>query len=175
MFVKTKQRGGHTLFFLCIGEQGGNDARNWKSVEYSLCVGETLDLPSDEWLELVGESREFRTVPLGDILDLLEKYVGDHGLGSQTLAGLRDAARSPRQESRRGPRSERRSPQDEYTAALKLLGLPAGSSNRQVESAFKNAARRYHPDVGGDAARFRSLLAARDLLLARQWQTGKTD
>lgn len=173
VFVKTKQRGGQTVFFLCIGERGGNDAGNWKTVEYSVCLGETLNLSGEEWADLLQDSREFRSVALGDILRVLEKYVADHGLGPETLAGLREAARGPRRTSRRGGRSGRRSQEDEYTAALRLLGLQPGSTNNEVESAFKKAARRYHPDVGGDATRFRALVDARDLLLRREGRTGK--
>jgi hypothetical protein len=173
VFVKTKQLGGRTVFYLCIGEQGGNDAGSWKTVEYSLCLGETLNLSSDEWLELIGESREFRSVALEDILHVVEKYAEDRGFDSRTLAGLREAVRGPREKSRRGGRSGRRSQEDEYTAALKLLGLPPGSTNREVESAFKKAARRYHPDVGGDAARFRALVDARNLLLTREWRASR--
>jgi len=172
MFVKSKQRGGQTLFFLCIGEHGGN-AGSWKSVEYSLYVGETLNLGSSEWLDILGASPDFRSIPISDVLEVLEKYAADQGFDLEILAGLREAVGRPREKSRRGPRGGRRSQEDEYTAALRLLGLPPGSSNHEVESAFRKAARRYHPDVGGDPTRFRALIDARNLLLAREGRAGR--
>jgi DnaJ family protein A protein 2 len=67
-------------------------------------------------------------------------------------------------------RSERRSQEDEYTKALRLLGLAPGSSDDQIESAFRKAARRHHPDVGGDPEKFRELVDARNLLSTRHWE-----
>src|ERR1700741_4243911 len=64
MFVKTKERGGRTYFFLCIAERGGNSGSGWKAVEYSVCLGETLNLGSKQWVEILGASPEFRHVPL---------------------------------------------------------------------------------------------------------------
>jgi DnaJ domain len=170
MFVKTKERAGRTQFFLCIPEQGGNSGNSWKTVEYSVPLGETLDLSSTQWEEILRASPDFRSVPLENVLDVAEQYIAKHGLGSEILDGLREAVRDPGQKSRRGARSERRSQEDEYTKALRLLGLAPGSSNDQIESAFRKAARRHHPDVGGDPAKFRELVDARNLLSTRNWE-----
>ena len=50
--------------------------------------------------------------------------------------------------------------------ARALLGVPAHATEDEVRRAFRRAARRAHPDVGGDEATFRTLVAARDVLAA---------
>lgn len=167
MYVKTKEIAGHAVFYLCIAEQGGGGGRSWKAVEYSLCLGETLDLSSSRWFEILRASGEFRSVPLEDVLEAVEKYVAIHGLPAEILAGLRAAAHDTRRKSRRGARSERRSQEDERATALRLLGLLPGSSDEEIESAFRKAARRHHPDMGGDPAKFRAIVDARNFLLGR--------
>jgi hypothetical protein len=167
MYVKTKDIAGHAVFYLCIAEQGGEGGRSWKSVEYSLCLGETLDLSSSRWLEILRASAEFRHIPLEKVLETLEKYVAARGLSAEILAGLRAAVHDTRQKSHRGPRSERRSQEDERATALRVLGLLPGSSEEEIESAFRKAARRHHPDVGGDPAKFRAIVDARNFLLGR--------
>ncbi len=170
MFIKTRERAGRTQFYLCIPERGGNSGNNWKTVEYSVSLGDTLDLSSAQWEEIVRNSPEFRSVPLENVLDVLERYVAEHRLASEILDGLREAVREPKEKSRGRARSERRSQEDEYTRALRLLGLAPGSSDDQIESAFRKAARRHHPDVGGDPAKFRQLVDARNLLSTRHWE-----
>lgn len=170
MFVKTKERAGRTHFFLCIPERGGNSGNSWKTIEHSVPLGETLDLSSAQWEEILGRSPEFRSVPLEHVLDVVEQYVSKQGLPSEILDGLREAVRGPNEKSRRSSRSERRSEEDEYTRALRLLGLAPGASDDQIESAFRKAARRHHPDVGGDPAKFRELVDARNFLSTRHWE-----
>ncbi len=170
MFVKTKERAGHMHFSLCIPERGGNGGNSWKTVEYSVSLGETLELSSTQWEEILRKSPDFRSVPLESVLDVVEQYVAEHRLASEILDGLREAVRGPRGKSRGRARSERRSQEDEYTKALRLLGLAPGSSDDQIESAFRKAARRHHPDVGGDPAKFRQLVDARNLLSTRHWE-----
>lgn len=170
MFVKTKERAGRTQFFLCIPERGGNSGNSWKSVEYSVSLGETLDLSSAQWEEILRRSPEFRSVSLENVLEVVEQYVAKHGLPSEVLNGLREAVRSSGEKPRGHMRSERRSQEDEYTRALRLLGLAPGASDGQIESAFRKAARRLHPDVGGDPAKFRELVDARNLLSSRYWE-----
>jgi len=50
--------------------------------------------------------------------------------------------------------------------ARALLGVPAHATTEEVRGAFRRAARGAHPDVGGDAGAFRTLVSARDVLLA---------
>jgi hypothetical protein len=166
MFIKTKERGGRTQFFLCIAEQGGNNS-SWKTVEYSVCVGERLNLSSREWVDLLKASPEFRSVPIEDVLQLFEQYVTDHKLDSHLLSGLREAARKPKRGSQKSARSQQRSQQQDHATAWRALGLEPGASNAQIESAFRKAALRHHPDVGGDPAQFRALVDARNVLLGR--------
>ena len=170
MFVKTKERAGRTNFFLCIPERGGNDGNNWKTVEHSVSLGETLDLSGAQWREILRRSADFRSIPLEHVLDAVEQYVAKHALHSEILDGLREAVRGPREKSGRPSHSERRSQEDEYTRALRLLGLAPGATDDQIESAFRKAARRHHPDVGGDPAKFRELVDARNFLSTRHWE-----
>lgn len=168
MLIRTKRSSGRVHFFLCIPEHGGN-ADTGKVIEHSVRLGETLNLSADRWVEILQASADFRRVALEDILKVVESYITKHGLPSGTAAGLREAAHgAPRRkvDSRAGSRKE--SETDEYAAALKLLGVPPGSSDRAIESAFRKFARRHHPDVGGDADKFRAVLAARNFLLGRE-------
>lgn len=165
MFVKTKERAGRTSFYLCIAADGGS---GWKSIEYSVCLGDTLELSASEWLKKLRGSTTFRSVSLDEVLKAMERYAAEHRLRAEILEGLREAARtSHRKKTRRNAFSDRRSQETERETALRLLGLPLGSSDDQIESAFRKAARRLHPDVGGDAEKFRAVLEARNLLLGR--------
>jgi hypothetical protein len=177
MFVKTKERAGRKIYYLCISESGGNSGVGWKSVEHMVCVGETLDLSGARWEEILRGSATFRTVPLDDVLEVLEQYLAEHGLPSRLLAGLRAAAHASKwRKTKRNTYtySDRRSQENERTQALRLLGLPPGSSEKQIEKAFRRAARRLHPDVGGDAAKFRAIVDARDFLLGRSVRPRET-
>ena len=109
MFIKTKERAGRTQFFLCIPERGGNDDGSWKTIEYSVCVGERLNLSSREWVDILRASPDFRSVPIEDVLQLFEKYVQDHKLSSDLLSGLREAARKPRRGFGNAPHSQKQS------------------------------------------------------------------
>ncbi|HKS68103.1 MAG TPA: DnaJ domain-containing protein [Candidatus Acidoferrales bacterium] len=167
MFVKTKRRDGRTYFFLCIAERGGNTragGRSGKEIEHSVCVGETLDLAAQEWVEILRSSATFRSASLRDVLEVAEQYAAGHGIRPEILGGLREAAGYAKG-ARPGARSERRSQTEERVAALRVLGLGAGASNQEIELAFRKEARRHHPDVGGDPAKFRAVVNARDFLL----------
>ncbi len=48
--------------------------------------------------------------------------------------------------------------------ARRVLGVDAGASAVEVDRAYRRAVRSAHPDVGGDAARFAELTAARRAL-----------
>jgi len=50
--------------------------------------------------------------------------------------------------------------------ARALLGVHPHATTEEVRRAFRRAARRAHPDAGGDDAWYRSVVAARDALLA---------
>ncbi len=167
MFVKTKERSGRKLFYLCIAEQGGDSGRSWKTVEYSVCLGETLDLGSTQWLEILRASSEFRSIPLDEVLNVVERYVAAHCLPAGILDGLRGAVLGGKRHSHRAGHGDRRELEDERAMALRLLGLRPDSSEGEIESAFRKAARRYHPDVGGDPKKFQEIVEARNLLLGR--------
>jgi DnaJ domain len=174
VFLKTKQRDGRTNFFLCIAERGGNNRgseRGGKEIEYSVCLGDTLDLSAEQWFEILGKSSNFRSVALTDVLKVVERYATAHGLRFDTFAGLREAASATKRTGSKAC-SERRSQGDERIAALRVLGLAPGASEQQIELAFRKEARRHHPDVGGDPLRFRSIVRARDFLLGRDPRAG---
>jgi hypothetical protein len=131
MFVKRKEQAGHAYFFLCIAERGGSNGNNGKVMEYSVCLGETLNLSSTRWMEVLPFSEVFRAVPLEDVVKVLEKYLANNGLPSETAAGLRAAANgSHRQKA--GRRVSK--PMDEHEKALQLLGLPLGSSENDIDT-----------------------------------------
>jgi hypothetical protein len=135
MFVKRKEHSGRTYFFLCIAERGGNNGNNGKVMEYSVSLGETLNLSSTRWIEILRFSEVFRSVPLEDVLKVLEKYLANNGLPSETAAGLRAAANgSHRQKAGRRVSKEQRTPMDEHEKALQLLGLPLGSSENDIDT-----------------------------------------
>ena len=174
MFVKTKERAGRKVYYLCISESGGNSGGGWKSVEHSVCLGETLDLTGPQWVKILHASATFRPVSLEDVLEVMEKYLAGRGLPSQVLDGLREAAQAAKwRKARRHAFSERRSQEDVRAKALRLLGLEPGSSDDQIEKAFRKAARQLHPDVGGDATKFRAIVDARNLLLGRSVRPGE--
>jgi hypothetical protein len=168
MYVKTKEIAGHKLFYLCLAGSGGTGDRAWKAVEYSVCLGGTLNLSAARWAEILRGSPDFRTVRFPDVLLVMEQYVSGHGLRPEILQGLREAAHGTwQQKARRAASSDRRGPEDMRTKALRLLGLEPGSSTDEIESAFRRAARRHHPDVGGDPEEFRAIVDARNFLLGR--------
>jgi hypothetical protein len=172
MIVKTKERSGRTSYYLCIEEGGGS---GWKSIEHSVCLGETLHLSAAQWLRILRSSTEFRSVSLRDVLEVVEEYVAGRGMPAEFLDGLREAARAAKQQkARRNAASDRRGQESEREKALRMLGLLPGSSDDQIESAFRKAARRWHPDVGGDPAKFRAIVDARNLLLGRTPRLSET-
>jgi hypothetical protein len=104
-------------------------------MEYSVCLGETLNLSSTRWMEVLRASKIFRSIPLEDVLKVIEKHVAKHGFPSETAAGLREAAHGAnRQKAGRRVSKEQRGAMDEYETALQLLGLPLGSSENDIDT-----------------------------------------
>jgi hypothetical protein len=50
---------------------------------------------------------------------------------------------------------------------LSLLGLPPGATTQDIKRRFRTLAKRYHPDHGGESARFIELMDAYEKLLGR--------
>lgn len=48
-----------------------------------------------------------------------------------------------------------------------VLGVSRGATEKEIRAAYRQAAKRAHPDQGGSADEFRRLQAAADILLAR--------
>lgn len=55
---------------------------------------------------------------------------------------------------------------------FRLLGLPATATEAEVKAAYRQLARRLHPDAGGDEAAFRALREAAEL--ATSYASGAT-
>lgn len=56
---------------------------------------------------------------------------------------------------------------DDRAKAAEILGLTSGASKAEIQTAFRALALKAHPDQGGSDQQMRSLLEARDILLAR--------
>ena len=54
-----------------------------------------------------------------------------------------------------------------FSAYLRVLGLTSTATRADVQHAFRQRARQHHPDAGGDAAKFRELVEAKEHLLER--------
>ncbi len=54
---------------------------------------------------------------------------------------------------------------DKRSDALKLLGLSAQASHKEIKTKFKNLAARHHPDKGGDADTFIQIRNAYEILI----------
>ena len=54
------------------------------------------------------------------------------------------------------------------SAYLRVLGLSTTATRADVKHAFREQARKHHPDAGGDAAKFRVLVEAKERVLA-EW------
>ena len=46
-----------------------------------------------------------------------------------------------------------------------ILGIDTKASQKEVKSAFRKLARKHHPDVNGDPAKFREIYEAYDVLI----------
>lgn len=52
--------------------------------------------------------------------------------------------------------------------ALAVLGLPLHATPQQIKQRYRALAKKYHPDVGGDAQRMQRLVAAYEFLMKEQ-------
>ena len=82
------------------------------------------------------------------------------------LGVVRDAlhALGTQQFGKRGTDAKPLAPAERYR---QMLGLPLGRrlSGPEIHQAYKRAAKRAHPDAGGNAQKFQELSAARDALM----------
>ena len=56
----------------------------------------------------------------------------------------------------------------ERKQALDMLGLPAHATPAQIKQRYRQLAKRYHPDLGGDPRQMQRLTAAYELLMKDQ-------
>jgi DnaJ-domain-containing protein 1 len=53
----------------------------------------------------------------------------------------------------------------ERQQALAVLGLPPDATRQQIKRRYRELAKKYHPDRGGDQAEMRRIIAAYQLLM----------
>ncbi len=150
MFIKTKKRYQVTYFYLAQSKRAGKRMRQWCAY-----ISNRLDLSCAEWLEVLRETNEsvpagFKPRTIRDYFLSVQRYTEKHGFPYPTMAGLKEAMRFVVGNGQH------------YAA----LGLKAGASAAEIQRAFRALSRVHHPDVGGDPAKFRALVAARDRLIA---------
>jgi hypothetical protein len=58
------------------------------------------------------------------------------------------------------------------SAYLRVLGLSTTATRADVKHAFRKQARKHHPDAGGNAAKFRELVEAKERVL-EDWLPGR--
>ena len=51
--------------------------------------------------------------------------------------------------------------------AFKILGIANNASREDIDAAYREQAKRYHPDIGGDARAFKQVQEAYEMLTAR--------
>lgn len=141
MFIKVKKRGRKIYYELAHSQRKGS-----KVAQKSVHIGSSLNLTGQQWLDIVAKAP---WLTLAKLSSAVRAFAPD-------AQGLQEASRW---EWQRIKMSLSLSP--DYA----LLGLSAGATAAQVKSAFRRAAAKHHPDVGGDAEHFRRLAHARDRLL----------
>lgn len=52
--------------------------------------------------------------------------------------------------------------------ALAALGLPPNATRQQIKRRYRALAKKYHPDLGGDARQMQRLVAAYEFLMKEQ-------
>lgn len=58
--------------------------------------------------------------------------------------------------------------------ALAVLGLPAHATPEQIKRRYRQLAKRYHPDRGGDPREMQRIIAAYELLMKEQHKGQKS-
>lgn len=53
----------------------------------------------------------------------------------------------------------------ERQQALAVLGLPPDATHQQIKRRYRELAKKYHPDLGGDQKEMRRIIAAYQLLM----------
>lgn len=56
----------------------------------------------------------------------------------------------------------------ERQQALAVLGLPPDATNQQIKRRYRELAKKYHPDRGGDQREMQRIIAAYQLLMKNQ-------
>jgi hypothetical protein len=160
-----------------------------KPRQHSLYLGKTLNLSVQEWVAVLGKVED-GILTRGDVqvYGAVRAYCKRNGLPLNTADAVRAAARAVRksaeeteaEEIRRllesmgkavqDPKPRRESlfqsafRSDKVSKAARLLGVPLPANRDEVQTAFREMARANHPDSGGDAAKFRETVEARDTL-----------
>ncbi len=54
-----------------------------------------------------------------------------------------------------------------------VLGVSKNASDKEIKSAFRKLAQKYHPDRGGDEAKFKEISEAYETLSRSRWRRGE--
>ena len=115
-----------------------------------------------------GQLREAAALALPSLrsASLEDADIGSRQLAWQRMGAIRDllAARDATGFGKRGDAGKSLTPADQHR---QLLGLPLDRrlTGPEIHQAYKRAAKRAHPDGGGDTRKFQELSAARDALM----------
>jgi hypothetical protein len=158
-----------------------------KPRQHSLYLGKTLNLSAQEWAAVLRKVED-GILTRGDVHvhGAVRAYCKKNGLPLDTADALRAAARvikkaaeeKEAEESRRLLESSRKATQqprraslfhsalssDKVSKAAGVLRVSVSASKEEVQTAFRLQVRANHPDRGGDAAKFREVVEARDTL-----------
>ena len=145
MFIKSKKHGNKFVFYLIQSKRIGK-----KVGQFSLYLGDSLEMTALQWSNRLARAKGF-CPSIREVAPLVERYARRHNL-QWDLAGLAEAMRIESLRSR-------------PSSAHRVLGLLPHATQGQIKTAFRKLSHLHHPDLGGDAAEFRKLVRARDLLL----------
>ncbi len=155
MWIKTKKKHKSRHYYYRLNHSKREGA---KVKSFSLYLGRTLALSAEEWLAKLASARGFQP-KVREVLPVVERYIHKHFLSEDWLDGLREAMRVECSFALPALRRLNASP---YHL---ILGVGAGATKTEIRSAFRRLARKFHPDRGGDPAKFRELVAAFEALV----------
>jgi hypothetical protein len=181
MFIRRKQDWRQEYFYLVTTLRDGRKVR-----QRSVYLGKTLNLSAEQWGDVLdkleGRIDFFFHSPTEATRQAVRAYCKKQGLPLKTAEAVRDGARLNRKldeeetkrswEARDRTHREKREREgrnaghyNSFSRSATVLGVSSGASKEEVHAAFKQQARVHHPDHGGDPAKFRAAVEARDVML----------
>jgi hypothetical protein len=190
MFVRRKQDWRQEYFYLVTALRDGGRVR-----QRSVYLGKTLNLSAEQWAEVLDKLKEridfFYQTPTEATRQAVRAYCKKQGLPLKTAEAVRDGARlnrkldaeekkrrlegyAARDHAREEERARQRRREREARIAghynsvnrsATVLDVSPAASEAEVQAAFRKQALAHHPDHGGDPAKFRAVVEARDAML----------